>query len=254
MRDNKYLKNVTSILFWFIVWALGARAVGQTLIIPSPAEVFSRLILLLQTKAFWTTAGTSLCRILLGFLCGMAAGTLFAVISHVSGIAEAVLSPMIRVFKAAPVASFIILMMLWVNYDFVPAIIAAIMVVPVVYQNVRTGIQQVNPEYLELAKVYRFSLKKRWKIIFIPSVLPYFTSGALTSLGLAWKSGVAAEVLCLPKNAVGSQLYFSKLYLETPDLFAWTIVVVLFTFLLEWVLKKLVSASERKEKRNAEAA
>ncbi len=246
MRENKHLKIAISIVFWFVVWLLSACAVNQILILPTPAEVFSRLVFLFQTKEFWISAGSSLLRILLGFLCGLIAGTIFAVLSELWFPADAILSPLIRFFRTAPVASFIILIMLWVNYDIVPAVISAIMVVPVVYQNVRTGIQQVNPDYLLLAEVYRFSLKKRWGVIYVPSVLPYFLSAAVTSLGLAWKSGVAAEVLCLPKYAVGSKLYFSKLYLETPDLFAWTIVVVFFSLLLEYFLKKLVSAVNRK--------
>ncbi len=251
MKENKYLKTILSIVFWLAVWMLSSKAVNQILILPPPAEVFRRLFLLVQTKTFWVTAGTSLLRILFGFFCGLLAGTVFAVISKVSGAADAVLTPMIRVFRAAPVASFIILLMLWINYDFVPVIISAMMVLPVVYQNVRTGIEEVNPDYLQLAEAYRFSLQKRWRVIYIPSVLPYFTSGALTSLGLAWKSGIAAEVLCLPEHAVGSQMYFSKLYLETPDLFAWTIVVVFFSFVLEGCLKKIVSKRQGKGAENA---
>ncbi|MFQ8759416.1 MAG: ABC transporter permease [Intestinimonas sp.] len=80
--------------------------------------------------------------------------------------------------------------------------------------------------------------------VYVPSVLPYFASGCRTALGLAWKAGVAAEVLCLPKNAIGAQVYYAKIYLETPSLFAWTLAVIALSFLLEWAVGLLLRRLE----------
>ena len=65
-------------------------------------------------------------------------------------------------------------------------------------------------------------------------------AGVCTAIGLAWKSGVAAEVLCLPKAAIGTQVYYSKIYLETPSLFAWTAVVIVLSMLLERIVRRLL--------------
>jgi NitT/TauT family transport system permease protein len=113
------------------------------------------------------------------------------------------------------------------------------MVAPVVWENVRRGLLETDKDLLEAAHAYRFGRWKTVLLLYIPSARPYFVSGCLTALGLAWKSGVAAEVICMPKSAIGTQLNYSKLYLETPSLFAWTLVVVLFSLLLERLLKAL---------------
>ena len=68
--------------------------------------------------------------------------------------------------------------------------------------------------------------------------VPWFLAAATTGLGFAWKSGVAAEILSLPKRSVGYMLYESKLTLETADLFAWTLLVVLLSMLIEWLLSR----------------
>ena len=148
--------------------------------------------------------------------------------------ADWVLTPAVKVVRAVPVASFIVLVLLWApTTGVVPAIVSALMVLPVLWGNVGKGISQTDPQLLELAKAYRFGRAKTMRLIYIPSVLPYFASGCATALGLAWKAGVAAEVLCLPALAIGTKLYRAKITMETPDLFAWTVTVVVLSFVLE---------------------
>ena len=91
-----------------------------------------------------------------------------------------------------------------------------------------------------MAKTYRFPLFKTVRLVYLPSLRPYFVSAITTAMGLAWKSGVAAEVLCVPKASIGTQIFNTKLYLEIPDLFAWTAVVVVLSLLLEKALRFLL--------------
>ena len=150
-------------------------------------------------------------------------------------------------FRATPVASFILLVYLWVERGRVPGLISALMVLPVVWGNVTRGIAETDPQLLELARAYGFGRGRTLRRIYIPSVLPYFASGCRTALGLAWKAGVAAEVLCQPQNAIGTQIYNTKYYLETPSLFAWTLVVIALSFLLEWAVGGLLRRAEGPE-------
>jgi NitT/TauT family transport system permease protein len=236
------------LLFWVAVWTAAALAVSQELLIPGPRLVLSRLLELGAAAEFWIAAGKSLLRIFTGFLCGAALGTLLAAATAASGIADLLLSPAIKVVRATPVASFIVLVLLWVRTGWVPAVISALMVIPVVWGNVSRGIAEVDRDLLEAAEAYRFGKWKTLVLLYIPSVRPYFVSGCVTALGLAWKAGIAAEVLCWPKEAIGTQLYYSKLYLETPSLFAWTLVVIVLSMLLEQLLKALFRL--RKGERN----
>ena len=135
--------------------------------------------------------------------------------------------------KSTPVASFIILALVWLTGQWVPVFISFLMVLPVVYSNVFQGLREVDPKLLEMAKVYGMNRQKRVMKIYIPSVLPYMMAACRTALGLSWKAGVAAEVIGVTKNSIGRQLYYSKIYLETADLFAWTAVVIIMSIALE---------------------
>lgn len=171
---------------------------------------------------------------------GAVAGVLLATATSFSRICDTLLSPMIRIIRATPVASFIILALLWIHTMLLPGFIAALMVLPIVWGNIAEGIAKTDRLLLEMGQVYGFSPWKTLRLIYLPSLRPWFRSACLTSLGLAWKSSVAAEVLCHPQDAIGTQLYNAKAYFETDMLFAWTAVVIILSVLLERLLRRVL--------------
>ena len=164
-------------------------------------------------------------------------GAVLAVLTSASPWADRLLSPAVRVVRAAPVASFILLVLLWTGRNRVPAVIAAMMVTPVVWDNLSRGIQAMDPKLLELARCCRFSRWNTAVLIYLPSLRPYALAALTTATGLAWKSGVAAEVLCLPEPSLGQRIYYTKYYLDIPELFAWTAATVTLSMALERLLR-----------------
>jgi len=248
MAWSKGLKNfIFSLLppaFWLGAWQLCARQIdknvdghGNELLLPYPATVLAALVRLAGAAPFWGTVASSLGRILAGMVAGTLAGAVLAVLTCAFRLCDRLLSPAVRVIRATPVASFILLFLLWTDRNFVPGIIAGLMVLPVVWSNLSRGIRETDLQLLEFSKTYRFSVPKTVKLIYLPSLRPYFLSAVTTAMGLAWKSGVAAEVLCMPKKAMGTQIYTSKQSLEVPDLFAWTAVVVALSLILERLIR-----------------
>ena len=232
-RAKRILQAIAALIFWAAVWYFAASYVNQELILPSPVSVVKTLGTLCLSAEFWVSAGASLLRIFSGFIIGLIAGTLLAAATEASPVMNTLLSPAIRLVRATPVASFIILALLWIGRSNVPVFISALMVMPVVWGGVSSAVRAVDRDLLEMSRAYRFGSFSRLRLIYVPSVYPSWRSAAVTSIGLAWKSGIAAEVLCLPKTAIGAELYYSKIYLETPYLFAWTAVVVMLSFILE---------------------
>lgn len=211
---------------------------------PSPWSVLLRFTQLAGTVSFWEFTAVTLLRIILGAVCGVVIGSALAVLTFTSHTADIIISPALRVVRTVPVASFIILILLWVRTSLVPAVIAGLMVVPLMWEAVTAGLGSADPKLLEMASSYRMGRARTARYIYIPAVRPYFVSAILSSLGLAWKSGVAAEALCLPKKAIGTQLYNSKLYLDIPSLFAWTGIVIILSLIIEYAARRLLSGSE----------
>ena len=177
--------------------------------------------------------GNSSLRIFGGFLLSCALGSLLAALAAGSRPLRDLLAPLAAVVKATPVASFIILALVWLDSRSLSLFISALMVFPPVYLNVLEGLCRTDRKLLELARVYRIPLRRRIWGIYVPQVLPYFRSAASLALGLCWKAGAAAEVIGLPAGTIGERLYTAKIYLQTPDLFAWTAVILILAAVFE---------------------
>ena len=167
-------------------------------------------------------------------------GSLLGAVTAFSKPLYDIFSPLLTVIKTTPVASFIILLLVWVKRSGVPVVIAFLMVVPVMWSNVSAAVADTDRQLLEAAKVFRLSRFQKLRHVYIPCALPSFAAGCKTSIGFSWKAGIAAEVLSTPRNSVGSELYIAKINLEYADLFAWTAAVILMSFLVEKALVLLL--------------
>ena len=233
---RKILQTALIALIYLAIWEAVSLLVGKELLLPSPLSTLSRLAVLLTQGETWFYAGLTLLRIMTGYAVGVLLGVLLAVLTARSAFAEALLSPLRAIVKASPVTSFILLALLWLSSDMVPLVISVLMVVPMVWTATAEAILQTDPRLVEMGRLFGLT---RWQIVkkvFVPSVLPQFLAACTTSLGFAWKSGVAAEIIALPKQSIGYMLYQSRLRIETPDLFAWTLLIVALSMLLEWLL------------------
>ena len=237
---RKPLLALAVLLFWLGVWVLASALVRQELLLPSPLQVLRRFLALAGTAAFWLTVGTSILRVLTGIV------SLLAFLTESSALCKALFSPVMVLVKSTPVASFIILALIWLGRGILPAFISALMVLPVVWANVSAGIAGRDPLLLEMARIYGFSRGRVLRRITLPTVLPFFRSALSSALGLGWKAGIAAEVLTVPQPSIGKMIFESKLYLETTDLFAWTLTVILLSLVIEKILLKLVRRSGRR--------
>ena len=238
MNRENHTVRLWAVLFWLLVWqgaamALAAAYPHGSLLLASPADVLLRLWQLAGTAAFWQTVARSAARIFGGFLLSTALAVLLAALAAWKCRFRELMAPLVAVIKAVPVASFIILALVWLNSRSLSLFISALMVFPPVYLNVLEGICRTDRQLLEMAQVFRVPFGRRLRGIYLPQVMPYFRTAVSLGLGLCWKAGAAAEVIGLPDGSIGERLYTAKVYFQTPDLFAWTVTIVAVSALLE---------------------
>ena len=219
--------------FWLLLWQLAAMGLGQELLLASPVSVLRCLFELLPTGDFWRAVLFSFSRITLGFLLACLAGTPLAALAARFSLLRELTAPLMSAVRAVPVASFIILVLLWVPSRNLSVVISFLMGMPVLYANVLTGAQSMDRELSEMAAVFRVPFSRRLRYLYLPQLMPFFRSACAAGLGLCWKAGVAAEVIGLPDGSIGERLYEAKIYLETPRLFAWTLIIILISLLFE---------------------
>lgn len=244
----KKLKTPLIVLIWLAIWQLISILVAQELLLVSPIKVCMTLMDLIPTQAFWYAIGLSLGRIILGFLMALGVGSFLAILGNKWKIIHEFFSPLLSIINTTPMASFIILALIWVKSSNLSTFIAFLMVLPVMYSHIYQGLNSVDAKLLEVGQVFALSPRQMIHNIYLPAMIPYLVSGCTLGLGLAWKSGVAAEVIGLPNNTIGIHLYDAKIYLETPDLFAWTLVIILLSIMMEKCLLALIKRLNKKIK------
>ena len=223
------------------VWQLAAGLVGNPLLLVGPVQVAGRLWVLAGTGEFWNAVGFTFSRITLGFLLAFCLALGLAILSARFPLAETLIHPYMAAVKTVPVASFIVIALLWLSGRRLSIFISFLMVLPVLYSNFLQGLRSADQKLLEMARVFRMSLWNRIRGIYLPALEPHCLSGCRSALGLCWKAGVAAEVIGVCTGSVGGMLYDAKVYLEISDLFAWTLVIVLMSVGFEWVFLRLLA-------------
>ena len=231
---------------WLAVWQLIGMWVGQEFLLATPFAALESLLHLAAQPDFWQAIGFSLFRIAAGFLLAAALSVVLGVPAARRRWVDDLLSPLLSAVKATPVASFIIVALIWVPSRNLSVLISFLMVFPVLYLCIRDAVQQLGGELREMAEVFRVPRGKRIRFLYLPEILPRFRAAASAALGLCWKAGVAAEVIGIPDGSLGEKLYEAKIYLNTPELFAWTAVIVAVSVVMEKLTLSLLRLAEEK--------
>ena len=240
------LRQAAILLFWMAVWQMAACFIDNSIILVGPAETLQALLRLLPDPEFWLSIAGSFGKISCGFLLALFAGIAAGSAACRFPLLRDFLEPAVTLMKSVPVASFVILALIWTGSQHLAVLISFLVVFPILYVNTLAGLQSADIRLLEMARVFRVRPLRRVRFIYLPALLPYLSGGCRVALGMSWKSGVAAEVIGLPSHSIGEHLYMSKIYLETDGLFAWTIVIIGISVLTERLVLFLLNRLQRK--------
>lgn len=236
----KILEFTLPILFWGAIWQVLALIIDHPFLLPGIPETFTSLVEIVTKKAFFKTVFLSILRVLAGLLLGTALGVIFAALSYYFRWIKVLFSPFVSVVKATPIATVIILFWILFSGDLLVILIAVLMVLPIVWQNVLDGFGSIDRELIEVADVYQFSFPKRMKVLILPALSKYLIPAIITSTGLAWKAVISAEIIAYVKNSIGQLINDAKTSFDTSTVFAWTFIVIVLSLILERGTKYLL--------------
>ncbi len=241
--SNKAIRYTLITAIWLLIWQGVAMLINEEILFVSPLSVAKALIEMGATKEFWLSLVFSICRVLGGFIAGYIIAFLMAVTAHRFSFFKDFISPIINIAKSTPVASFIILALMWLGNETVPVIISMLMVIPIVWSNTLSGLDNIDVGLVEMANLYKMPFFKKARLVYIPSIFPYMLSASGSGLGLCWKAGIAAEVICRAIPSIGDEIWKTKFYIETDKMFAWTATVILLSVLFDYIIRLLSKAA-----------
>lgn len=239
-KNRRIVYKIIAFIFWILVWEIIALLINKEVYLPTPYSTFKVLLTEIRTTMFWQTIFSTILRVAIGFIIACIVGIIFGIICGINRFIYEILNLIIVAVKSTPVMSFILIAVIWFKSDNVPIFICFLMCFPIIWTSVVGGINNIDKRLIDMAYVYKVDKKYIIKDIYIPSIIPYITTAMITSLGLGWKVTVAAEVLSSPKFSIGTKLYDAKVYVESEQLFAWTLVVIALSLMLEYIFKYLL--------------
>lgn len=251
MKQNKdRLGKALAVIFALLVWQTAAVAVDQSILLVSPVDVALRLTTIWQLNGFASSIWFSFYHIAGGFLLALVSGILLAALSGRFRWVETALWPFMITVKTVPVASFVVICLIWLSAQNLSVFISFLIVLPVVYGNVLQGIKSEDGKMLEVAEVFRMPVLRRILYIHMPQLKPFILSACATALGMSWKAGIAAEIIGTPDGSIGKQLYYAKIYLDTDDLLCWTVIIVIVSVAFEKLFMLALRAAYRRLERS----
>lgn len=250
MKHRVSMRRILIILFWLAVWQLAGLVIRNDIIFAGPADVARSFAALLPDPGFWISIGWSFGKILAGFFLAFLSGVLLGSLAFRFQLLKELLEPVMTLAKSIPVASFVILALIWIGSANLSVFISFLVVLPMIYVNTIAGLESTDEKLVEMARVFSLPLPRRIRFLYIPALTPYLVSSCRIALGMSWKSGIAAEVIGVPAHTIGERLYMAKIYLATSDVFAWTIVIILISSLFERLFLRLLEQGARWNERS----
>ena len=235
MNYKEVLKKVGAALLALTFWEIAALLIHQRILLVTPVAVARRLCTIWRVEGFARAIWFSFYHIAGGFLLGLILGCLLAYLAAKHPVVETLLWPWMATIKSVPVASFVVICLIWLSARNLSVFISFLIVIPIIYQNVLEGLRAENREMQEVATVFQLPWRKRFRYIELPKIRPFLLSACRVTTGMAWKAGIAAEIIGVPNGSIGEMLYTAKIYLDTDDLLAWTVIIVVISVVAEKV-------------------
>ena len=220
-------------MVWLVIWQMVSLLVDNSILFTGPIETIMALICNVVDPWFIKGVLGTVFRIGVGLFLGICAGLFFAVLCKRYQRLEEFLQPFVSLLKTVPVASFVILFLIWWSSRYLAVAISFCVVFPQIYISTLEGLKSTDEKLLEMAKVFHMPAKNRLGYIYRPAVQPFLKSSIKISVGMAWKSGVAAEVISMGKDSIGGNLYLYKVGLDTAGVFALTVTIIFLSYLFE---------------------
>lgn len=240
-RISKKQRLILVILFWLLFWELAARITDNSIILVGPLDTGAELMRLCREQSFWSSVLTTLLRILTGFFLSAITAVLLGIVSYFLPLLRDLMAPIIKLMKAIPVASFVILALIWLRGSrYLGTAVSFIVTFPMLWESTVAGLSDHDRRFWELGQVFELGYIRQLRYIYAPALLPQLMTGLSSAVGMAWKSGVAAELIGQPAGTIGFYLYQSKVFLDTAGVFAWTLVIIVLSYACERGMRLLI--------------
>jgi len=227
------------LLLWIALWEVLYLCINNDIYFPSPLATVKAILALIWMKKTWLIIGMSSYRTLMALVSSAIVGVALGIACGLNRRLYDFFNPLVVVLKSTPVVSVIIIAIIWFRSADVPNFSGFLMCFPIVFSGTVAGIRNTDPKLKEMCSFYGVRRYDVLSGLYFRASLPYINAAVISSIGICWKAVAAAEVLSMPPDSIGANLYYAKTALDPASLLAWTFIIIVLSFLLETLYAKV---------------
>ena len=245
---NEYFLNVVSLVTFFGLWhwAAASQVLGSSSALATPGEVVERLLELFTSTlaglSMWGHILASLKRVLIGFLLAALLGVPLGLLMALNPYVNAVVKPIIDIFKPMPPLAWISVAILWFGIQETPKIFIIVIgsFVPALL-NAYNSVLLIEPELYDVVRVMGGSRWDEVRQVCIPASLPAISAGLQIAMSSAWGCVLAAELVS-SRSGLG-YIIIQGMKVSDPAMVLGGMVVIAF---IAWLLSQAMEWLDRK--------
>lgn len=232
-RRARLLYAIAGAVAIVVVWQL-VSLVTSPYNVASPAETAVALAGLAWGSKLWIELLITLERLVIGLAIGAAAGFVLGVLAGIEPRLRSFLEPLRWVVMTIPAVIIAGLSMVWFGLGtFTVIFMVAVIVFPTMFVNTVAGVLAIDPRLTEMGRVYRFPRRLMLTEVYLPGIASPALAGLTLSAGIGVRAVVLGEVLGA-MSGIGHAFSRAMSWLETPELFAWIVVLLALMGALEF--------------------
>ncbi|MFT8350584.1 ABC transporter permease [Clostridium saccharoperbutylacetonicum] len=233
------LYTFLSCVFFIGMWQLIAIEVNNDIYIPRIEQVIEATNEIVNNKNFWLIVSSSFYRTLFSYVAALILSMLLGVLSIVYPFFKYLIEPINSFGKTIPTMVLVVLSLVWFDKEKTPYVVGFAIILPILYEGIRNNLMQIDKKIIDMTKIYEVSLIDKIRKIYFPVMKFYFMSIFVSTFSLTFKVVIAGEVHGQPKFGIGSQIQLEKVNFNTPGIFAWIVIIVIISLVLEIINKLL---------------
>jgi ABC-type nitrate/sulfonate/bicarbonate transport system, permease component len=232
--------TLISCLFFIGLWQVIAIITNNDIYIPKLQQVSEALKDIYMEQNFWKAIFSSFYRTIISYVLALAFSMILGILGAVYPFFRYLMQPLNSFAKTVPTMVLVVLLLVWFDKDITPFAVGFAIIFPVLYEGVRNSLMQIDKKLMDMTKIYEVSLIDKIKKIYIPVMKFYFMSIFVSTFSLTFKVVITGEVYGQPKFGIGSQIQLEKVNFNVSGIFAWIVIIVFISIVLE-VINKLLN-------------
>ncbi|MEI0557505.1 ABC transporter permease [Brachyspira intermedia] len=237
MKNKKLIYLILGVIIFISLWYFTALKINSEIVFPNIPNILKKFAEIISEKSFYKDLSSSLIRVLITFALSFLLAFIIGISAGIFSPIRYILIPIINFIRTIPTIPLILVAIIWVDNNTVPIFVSMLVIFPIMYDSITNGIINVDQKLIEMSMSYNISLKTQIINLYIPYIKPYIFTGISQSMGITWKSILAAEILALPAFGIGTKLYESHLYLDSVSLFAYCLIAIIFNGIFEIIIR-----------------